>query len=107
MEYVYAAMLIHKAGKKVDEPIMKKVLDSVGVKADEARVKALVASLADLDIDKAISEASIPMAAPVQAGPAKVEVKKEVKEEKADESVAAAGLSALFGWFFIFQYEKS
>ena len=45
MEYVYAAMLIHKAGGKVTEDGVKKVLTAAGVKADDARVKALVAAL--------------------------------------------------------------
>ena len=31
MEYIYAAMLIHKAGKKVDEATVKKVLEAAGV----------------------------------------------------------------------------
>ena len=43
MEYVYAAMLIHKAGGKIDEATVKKVLEAAGVKTDESRVKALVA----------------------------------------------------------------
>ena len=32
MEYVYAAMLLHKAGHKVDEAHVKKVLEAAGVK---------------------------------------------------------------------------
>ena len=105
MEYVYAAMLIHKAGKKVDEPMMKKVLDSVGVKADEARIKALVAALEGVNIEEAIKKAAV--VAPVVAAPtanagtapakeAKKEEKSKEDEKKAEES-AAAGLGALFG----------
>ena len=37
MEYVYTAMLLHKAGQKVDEANVKKVLEATGVKVDEAR----------------------------------------------------------------------
>ena len=44
MEYVYSAMLLHKAGQKVGEANVKKVLEAAGVKADEARIKALVAA---------------------------------------------------------------
>ena len=54
MEYIYAAMLLHKAGKKVEESTVKKVLEAAGVKADDARVKALVAALEGVNIDEAI-----------------------------------------------------
>ena len=45
MEYIYAAMLLHKAGQEVNEANVKKVLDAAGVKTDDARVKALIAAL--------------------------------------------------------------
>ena len=104
MEYVYAAMLLHKAGQKIEEGSVKKVLEAAGVKPDEARIKALVASLEGVDIDKAIEKAAV---APVAAAPAggaaeegkggeeKKEKKKE--EEKVSEEKAAAGLGSLFG----------
>ena len=59
MEYVYAAMLLHKAGQKVTEASLKKVLDAAGVKADDARVKALVAALENVNIDEAVKQAAI------------------------------------------------
>ena len=101
MEYVYAAMLLHKAGQKVDEASLKKVLEAAGVKADDARIKALVASLANVNIDEAIPKPSVAPVAPAptaEASSAPVEEKKEEpkKEEKAPEE-AAAGLGALFG----------
>ncbi len=107
MEYIYTAMLLHKAGKEINEENVKKVLAGAGVKADEARVKTLVAALQGVNIEEAIKKAAI--AAPVAvaaAGPtasaAKPEEgkKKEEKskdEEKKQEESAAAGLSALFG----------
>lgn len=106
MEYVYAAMLLHSAGKKINEDSVKKVLDATGAKADDARVKALVASLKDVSIEDAISKAA---AAPVAAAPAaggaeraaakgeKKEEKKSEEEEKKTEEEAASGLSSLFG----------
>ena len=102
MEYIYAALLIHKAGKQVDEATVKKVLEAAGVKPDDARIKALVASLEGVDIEEAIKKAA---AAPVAvaaapSGEAPKEEKKEEKspeEEKKSEEEAAAGLSALFG----------
>ena len=108
MEYVYAALLLHKAGKKVDEGALGKVLDAVGVKADVAMSKAVVASLDGVDIDKAIKEAAVQQvavaAAPAGGGAAggaggrheaKPEAKKEDEKKSAEES--AAGLSAMFG----------
>ena len=104
MEYIYAAMLIHKAGGKVDEASVKKVLEAAGVKVDDARIKALIASLEGVNIEEAIKNAAVPVAAaaPVQAAPASGEAKKEDKakkaaEEKKSEENAAAGLGALFG----------
>jgi large subunit ribosomal protein L12 len=102
MEYVYTAMLLHKAGKKVDEGNVKKVLESAGIKVDEARVKALVAALEGVNIDEAIEKAAMPVAAPVApAAPAegerKVDEKKKAAEEKKSEEQAAAGLGSLFG----------
>ena len=109
MEYVYAAMLLHKAGQKVDESSVKKVLEAAGVKIDDARVKALVASLEGVNIDEAIEKAAAPVAAaapaPVEGGEAaggkgkeaKEDKKKEAEEEKKSEEQAAAGLGALFG----------
>ena len=104
MEYVYAALLLHKAGKELTEDTVKSVLTAAGVAVDEARVKALIAALQGVNIDEAIKKAAV--AAPVAAAPAaaggsekQAEAKKEEKkvdDKKAEES-AAAGLGALFG----------
>ena len=102
MEYVYAAMLIHKAGGKVDEASVTKVLEAAHVKVDSTRVKALVAALQGVNIDEAIEKASF-VAAPAAAAPAAAagghaEAKKEEKkDDKKSEEQAAAGLGALFG----------
>jgi large subunit ribosomal protein L12 len=106
MEYVYAAMLLHKAGKEINEKNISEVLTAAGVSADTVRVKALVASLAEVDIDEAIKTAPTMMAAapaaPAAAAPAKEEKpaekeeKKEEDEEKKEEA-AMEGLGALFG----------
>ena len=94
MEYVYGALLLHKLGQPVNEANMKKVISATGAEVDESKVKVLVASLKDVDIDKELENASVVSAAPVAAGaaPAAEEVKEEVKTE-----AAAEGLSALFG----------
>ena len=104
MEYIYAAMLLHKAGKKVTTDAVKAVLSAAGVHVDEARVKALVAALEGVDIDEAVKKdatvtavAAAPVAASAaHAGEAKKEDKKKEDNKKAEES-AAAGLGALFG----------
>lgn len=99
MEYVYAAMLLHKAGHKIEEGSVKKVLTAAGVSVDDARVKALVAALDGVNINEAIEKAaaSVAVAAPAASGApaAKKEEKKE--EKKVDEGAAAAGLASLFG----------
>lgn len=98
MEYIYAAMLLHKAGKPIDEAALDATLHAAGVMVDHGKVKATVAALKGVDIDKVIKEASV-MAAPVAAQPvAKAEKKVVVEEEKkVSEEDAAAGLGALFG----------
>ena len=100
MEMVYAALLLHSAGKKVDEEGVKKVLEAAGGKPEAARVKALVSSLDGVDIDDAIKQTAIaataaPAAAPAEAKEEKKEEKKEDEGKKQEE--AAAGLSSLFG----------
>ncbi len=94
MEYIYAALLLHKLGKEVNEESMKKVISATGITADESKIKSVIASLKGVDIDKTLSEAaSMPVAS---SGAAQaVEKKEEKKEEKHEES--AEGLAALFG----------
>jgi large subunit ribosomal protein L12 len=92
MEYIYGALLLHKLGKPVNEENLKKVISAAGANVDEAKVKALIASLQGVDIEAELKNASVMAAAPA-AAPAKAEAKKE--EEKPSES--AAGLASLFG----------
>ena len=101
MEYVYAAMLLHKAGKEINEKNVSEVLTVAGVTADAARVKALVASIAEVDIEEAIKSAPAMMAAaPAPAATAakeeKAEEEPEEDEEKKEEA-AMEGLGSLFG----------
>lgn len=97
MLYIYAALLLHKAGQKVEEASVKKVLEAAGIKVDDNRVRALIAALNGVDIEAAIKEAAVvsvaSAAAPSAAG--KKEEKKEEEKKSAEE--AAAGLGALFG----------
>ena len=105
MEYVYAAMLLHKAGKEINEKNISEVLTAAGVTADDVRVKALVASLAEVNIDEAIKTAPTMMAAapaPAAQEPAKKEEKpaeeeQEEEDESKKEEAAMEGLGSLFG----------
>ena len=102
MEYVYAAMLLHKAGKEISEKSVSEVLTAAGITADAARVKALVASLAEVDIEEAIKAAPAMMtAAPAAAAAAPAEEEKKEEETEEDqtkkEEEAMEGLGSLFG----------
>jgi large subunit ribosomal protein L12 len=91
-------MLLHSAKKTVDEHAVTKVLEAAGITPDAARVKALVASLKNVNIDDAIAKAAV-SAAPVAAVAAHAEHKAEAPKEdpKKSEEEAAAGLAGLFG----------
>lgn len=105
MEYVYAAMLLHKAGKEINEEAVTSVLKAAGITVDAVQVKALVASLSEVDIEEAIKTAPTMMAAapatvapPVaEEKPKEEDKKKKEEEEKAKEDAALEGLGALFG----------
>ncbi len=107
MEYVYAAMLLHKAGKEINEQNLTQVLTAAGINADAVRVKALIASLAEVKIDEAIKSAPTMMTAPTaapaaaapqaEAKPKEDDKKKKEEEDKKKEEAALEGLGALFG----------
>src|SRR5579875_1496892 len=54
MEYVYAALLLHKLGKPINEENVKGVISAAGAQPDEIKVKALVAALSEINIDDAL-----------------------------------------------------
>ncbi len=100
MEYMYAAMLLHSAGKSVEETSIGNILTAAGISPDAVRVKALVAALAEVDIDEALKAPVLTAAAaPAGAAPAQeAEVEEQPKEEeKKEEEEDLQGLSALFG----------
>src|SRR5271169_4515680 len=98
MENIYAAMLLHKAGKEINEDSVTKVLTAAGLTVDPIQVKALVASLSEVNIDEAIKAAPTMMAAAPVAAPAggaaapsaapPEDKKKKAEEEKAKEEAA-------------------
>jgi large subunit ribosomal protein L12 len=100
MEYVYAALLLHKAGKPVDAESITKIMQASGAEVDESKVKSLVASLKGVDIDKELENAVIASAAPAASGGASEEKAASAEAEAPKEEkkeAAAEGLSALFG----------
>lgn len=99
MEYVYAALLLHKLDKEVNEANLTSVVKASGADVNEAQVKSLVAALADVNIDEAVKAAPVAVAAAAApaaeaAAPAAEEKK---KEEPKNEEAAMEGLSSLFG----------
>ena len=103
MEYVYAALILHKLQKEVTEENVTNIVKASGAEVNEGQVKALVASLADVNIDDAIKAAPVAVAAAAPAaaeaasgGAEKKEAKAEPPSEKQEEA-AMEGLSSLFG----------
>jgi large subunit ribosomal protein L12 len=95
MENIYAALLLHKIGKEVNENNIKSVVAAAGAQVDESKIKSLVASLKNVNIDKELETASLAVAAPAHAAGA--EKKEEAKPKEEKKAAAAEGLSALFG----------
>jgi len=100
MQYIYAALLLHTAGKKIDEESLKKIITATGETPDEARIKTLITSLTEVNIDEAIKTSSAMTVPTVQKEEEPKEAKDEKKKEAKDEGTedeAIAGLGALFG----------
>ncbi len=110
MELVYAALLLHSAGRDVTEDSVQDVLDGADVEYESAEVKALVAALEDVDIEEAM-ETPVATGAPAAAAdggaqePADQEESADEEEaedepapedEGASEEEAAEGLGSLF-----------
>jgi len=94
MESIYAALLLHKVGGKINEANVEKVLTAAGAKADKTEIAKLIAGLKEADINEIIKTAGT---APVIAAPAgeKTKEKKEEKKKKEEES-EPTGIGSLF-----------
>ena len=103
MEYVYAALMLHKLKKELTEENVTSIVKASGAELYEAKVKSLVASLADVNIEDAIKAAPVaaaaaaPTAAPAEGGEGKKEEKKDEAASGKSEEKAMEGLSSLFG----------
>ena len=92
MEYVYAALLLHKLKQDINEDNVKNVIKATGVNPDDVKVKSLVAAISEVNIEDATESctnsaaAAAPTtsapAAPSNAGVDKEEEKKEEKKRK-------------------------
>ena len=105
MEYVYAALMLHKLKKDITEENVTSIVKASGAEVNAAQVKSLVAALADVNIDEAVKAAPVAVAAaaaPAAEAAGGGDEKKGEKKEKAaadgkSEEQAMEGLSALFG----------
>jgi large subunit ribosomal protein L12 len=111
MEYVYAALLLHKLKQNITEDSVKNVVKAAGVTPDDVRVKALVAALSEVQIDEALKAAPVAVAAAAPTAAAAPgsggtgaaaaggggggEAPSKGEEKKEEE--ALEGLSSLFG----------
>ena len=109
MEYVYAALLLHKLKQNITEDSVKNVVKAAGVTPDEVRVKALVAALGEVNIEEALKAAPVAVAAAAPAAGAATAAstggtgastpggEAPPKDEEKKEEEALEGLSSLFG----------
>ena len=103
MEYVYAALMLHKLKKEITEENVTSIIKASGAEVNEAQVKSLVASLADVNIEDAIKAAPVaaaaaaPTAAPAEGGEGNKDEKKDEAASGKSEEQAMEGLSSLFG----------
>jgi len=100
MEYMYAAMLLHSSGKEITEGTVESILNAAGISPDNTRVKALVAALAEVDIEEALKAPVLTaaVAAPAAAAADEEEAEDKPEEEEEEEKEEdLQGLSALFG----------
>jgi len=103
MEYIYAALILHKLGKEINEENIARIISAAGVEPNQVKIKALVAALSEVNIDEALkSVTSLPLATvtPQSTAPSQpVEEKKEEEKKKKEvaQEEAVEGLAALFG----------
>jgi len=100
MEYVYAALILHKLKKEINEANITSIIKSAGQSANDAQVKALVSALADVNIEEAIKAAPVAVAAAPAAAAAPAgggEAKKDEAAAGKSEEQAMEGLASLFG----------
>ena len=95
-EYIHAALILHAAKKEITEEGLEKIMKAAGVEPDAQRIKMLVSTLSEVNIDQALSAQLV--AASAAAAPAQPSKpgEKSKEEAKAEEKEEVAGLGALF-----------
>ncbi|MGB5910391.1 MAG: 50S ribosomal protein L12 [Promethearchaeia archaeon] len=96
MESIYAALLLHKADKKITEANVEKILTAAGVEIDKTEIAKLIAGLKGTKIDDIIKSAgTMPViAAPAGGKTTKKKEKKKEEEETVEEE--PTGIGSLF-----------
>jgi large subunit ribosomal protein L12 len=100
LEYIYAALLLHKLGKPVNEENLTSVVKAAGATPEEVQIKALASALSEVNIDEALKNAatmSVAAAPAAAAGAPAAKAEEKPKEEEKKEEEALAGLASLFG----------
>ena len=96
MESIYAALLLHKAGGKITEASIEKVLTAAGAKVDKTEITKLIAGLKDTKIEEIIKSASaVPVAVAPAGAPVEEKKEKEKKKEEPEEE-EPTGIGSLF-----------
>lgn len=101
MEYMYAALLLHKLKQDINEDNVRNVIKATGIAPDDVRIKSLVTALSEVNIDDALKSSPVsvqgPITSPAATSPQPTESNEEEKKEEKKEEEALEGLSALFG----------
>jgi len=96
MESIYAALLLHKAGGKITETNVEKVLTAAGAKVDKAEITKVIAGLKGKKIEDIIKSASAVPVAAAPAGGVGEKKKKEKKKEEKPKEEEPTGIGSLF-----------
>jgi len=105
--YIHAALALYYAGQEINEENLKKVIEALGLQPDDAKIKMLVASLSEINLEEVLQQAvavpaaavaAAPAAAPAAAEEEKKEEEKEEEEEEEKEVDIGEGLGGLFGF---------
>ncbi|MEM1873063.1 MAG: 50S ribosomal protein L12 [Acidilobaceae archaeon] len=106
--YVHAALALYYAGRPITEDALEKIVRALGLEPDPVRIKMLVASLSQIDLESVLKQALLaaPAAAPAAVATTQpaaqsttTQTVEEKKEEKKEEEVdLSSGLAGLFGF---------
>ncbi|NOZ30706.1 MAG: 50S ribosomal protein P1 [Crenarchaeota archaeon] len=105
--YIHAALALYYAGQEVNEENLKKVVEALGLEVDEAKVKMLVASLSEINLEEVLKSAvaapvaavaAAPAAAPAAEAAAEEEKKEEEEEKEEEKEVDLSEVGGLFGF---------